>query len=470
MRTRHRLTVVLVLAPLLLVGPGRAQEGSDFFDSDFDGGWVGTIASGPDRYPLQVMLNVRTGEAVGTIFALEAPEEVVPEGAAPIAFSPAFGKVKTKKVIASFEPVEEEGERPSTATTLILKYKTATDTLAGRSRGATRGRLALVRMTPERPLQRLWAGQIQRDGSVVTVLLQLEQTPQDGRRPGSIDAVSGRAWVGDEQGAVEGTLTGARLEVTLKIPSGDASLQSRLKRKNGQLVGSLEIDGGGRRLKLLPTGSNNGKPMKAAKVDSGELAAGDTGIVTIKGRNFGTGALVHADDPAVEVLGVDLVSARRLDTVVRVGGEVAAGTNVALRVVNGDGQSSDRPNGFEVGDEGGGGGGGGVSFASAVQPIFSTSCATAGCHSSGSAAAGLVLASGSAFANLVNVPSSQRPELDRIEPGNPDTSYLVMKIRGDSGIQGGRMPLNRTPLTQSQVDTIVNWVLEGAADNGPDGH
>lgn len=102
---------------------------------------------------------------------------------------------------------------------------------------------------------------------------------------------------------------------------------------------------------------------------------------------------------------------------------------------------------------------------SAIQEtIFTPSCATSGCHAGANPPDGLLLTAGDAYTNIVNVASVQMPSLSRVEPGNPDDSYLVRKIRG-AGIVAGRMPLGRPSLSSEEIDLIVRWVTEGAADN-----
>ncbi len=104
-----------------------------------------------------------------------------------------------------------------------------------------------------------------------------------------------------------------------------------------------------------------------------------------------------------------------------------------------------------------------VSLAAHVQPVFNASC-TMACHSGASPPDGLNLSAGQSYANTVNVPSAQMPSLDRIEPLQPDNSYLVRKIEG-SGIVAGRMPLERARLRQQTIDLIRRWVSEGANNN-----
>ena len=107
-----------------------------------------------------------------------------------------------------------------------------------------------------------------------------------------------------------------------------------------------------------------------------------------------------------------------------------------------------------------------VSLASDVQPVFTQSCA--GCHSGqGSVLPGSMDLSSAAdsFANLVNVASVQQAALDRVEPGNPDDSYLIRKLEGDPTISGSRMPQGGPFLDQATVDTIRQWITEGAQNN-----
>lgn len=71
-----------------------------------------------------------------------------------------------------------------------------------------------------------------------------------------------------------------------------------------------------------------------------------------------------------------------------------------------------------------------------------------------------------AYDQLVNVASIQRTDLRRVNPGNPDASYLVHKVDGRAGIVGRRMPLNGPPfLTDGQVLILRRWIELGAPRN-----
>ncbi len=97
--------------------------------------------------------------------------------------------------------------------------------------------------------------------------------------------------------------------------------------------------------------------------------------------------------------------------------------------------------------------------------IFDQRCALSGCHVGSSAPFGLDLSQGVASGNLVNVPSGEVPQLDRVEPGDPDRSYLIMKLDGTPGIVGQRMPLGASALSSDEIQAIRDWITSGALDN-----
>lgn len=113
------------------------------------------------------------------------------------------------------------------------------------------------------------------------------------------------------------------------------------------------------------------------------------------------------------------------------------------------------------------GNGNGPEFAAEVQPIFTANCAFSNCHAGPNLAEGMNLSDGQAYANIVNVQSNESSLL-RVKPGEPDESYLVHKIQGTQGSvggSGGQMPLGGTPLTQTQINLIREWITNGAQDN-----
>ena len=106
------------------------------------------------------------------------------------------------------------------------------------------------------------------------------------------------------------------------------------------------------------------------------------------------------------------------------------------------------------------------SFSTDIQPIFTSNCALSSCHNN-TAQAELILSQGLAYANIVNVDSTQdtqRPVRKRVLPADAANSYLVIKIEGNQTV-GDRMPQGRSPLSSVQILNIKNWVDRGAKNN-----
>ena len=108
-------------------------------------------------------------------------------------------------------------------------------------------------------------------------------------------------------------------------------------------------------------------------------------------------------------------------------------------------------------------------FASINQEIFlttdlagRTACVTCHTNVGRNPPANLNMA-GDAYAALVGVQSAQRPELRRVEPGNPEGSYLIHKLEGRPGIVGLQMPRTGPPnLSAGQLQVIKRWIEIGA--------
>src|SRR4051812_11319631 len=91
--------------------------------------------------------------------------------------------------------------------------------------------------------------------------------------------------------------------------------------------------------------------------------------------------------------------------------------------------------------------------------VFTPICTQ--CHIGAGAPHGLRLDAANSYALLVNVNADEVPTLKRVNPGNPDQSYLVQKISGTAAV-GGRMPLGQAPLPQDRIDLIRRWIAAGA--------
>jgi hypothetical protein len=106
-------------------------------------------------------------------------------------------------------------------------------------------------------------------------------------------------------------------------------------------------------------------------------------------------------------------------------------------------------------------------FSSIQRHVFTPVCT--GCHSGASAPLGLRLDEGASFAMLVNAPSVEAPALNRVQPGNPDASYLIRKLEGTATV-GGRMPLNAPPLPADTIAVIRQWIANGAMPSAASGN
>lgn len=93
----------------------------------------------------------------------------------------------------------------------------------------------------------------------------------------------------------------------------------------------------------------------------------------------------------------------------------------------------------------------GVSYIKHVEPLFFNTCAFTGCHGEDTfEERGFSLDS---YQNAIAKPGI-------IIPGEPEHSILVQRIGIGSGFV--RMPLNRQPLNENQINGIKTWIREGA--------
>ncbi len=96
--------------------------------------------------------------------------------------------------------------------------------------------------------------------------------------------------------------------------------------------------------------------------------------------------------------------------------------------------------------------------------VFTPTCASSSCHGGGAPAAGLNLTDGASYAALVGITSPQEGTLQLVNPNNPDISYLIQKMEGAAGIGGQVMPQSG-PIAQPSIDTIRQWITDGAMDD-----
>ena len=98
--------------------------------------------------------------------------------------------------------------------------------------------------------------------------------------------------------------------------------------------------------------------------------------------------------------------------------------------------------------------------------VFDVHCLSAGCHDAAGQAAGLVLDAGVSYGDLVGVmptnPIAAARGLLRVTPGDPEQSYLYVKLSAAGGVLGSRMPLGQPPLPADEIELVRSWILDGA--------
>ena len=94
------------------------------------------------------------------------------------------------------------------------------------------------------------------------------------------------------------------------------------------------------------------------------------------------------------------------------------------------------------------------------------------CHSGASPLAGLSWEVGQ-YATIVTNGrmSTEITSMREVQPGNPDASYLMWKLRGQGpagqAIQGVRMPATGIPLDPALIEVIAQWIRDGAPLGNP---
>jgi len=100
------------------------------------------------------------------------------------------------------------------------------------------------------------------------------------------------------------------------------------------------------------------------------------------------------------------------------------------------------------------------------QQIFNQHCLSAGCHNATAQAGNLNLTAGVSYGDLVNVTPDNAVAaangLLRVEPFNPDNSFIIVKLTGPPPGEGARMPQGMAPLSPSDIAMIRDWIADGA--------
>ena len=99
-------------------------------------------------------------------------------------------------------------------------------------------------------------------------------------------------------------------------------------------------------------------------------------------------------------------------------------------------------------------------FQSIQDNVFTPICVR--CHSGGAAPEGLQLDAAHSYTLLVGVPSTEVPSIQRVNPGDPDSSYIVLKLEDAPASSARQMPFGGPYLPQATINVIRQWITNGA--------
>jgi len=105
-----------------------------------------------------------------------------------------------------------------------------------------------------------------------------------------------------------------------------------------------------------------------------------------------------------------------------------------------------------------------VDFTTQVLPILTSTCTDAQCHDSVQPQESLDLTAAKAYGSLVGVASKQCPSTKRVQSGDPNASYIMIKLQGSGGscFIGTKMPKPPNTITPTQIQQIRDWIFNGA--------
>lgn len=94
------------------------------------------------------------------------------------------------------------------------------------------------------------------------------------------------------------------------------------------------------------------------------------------------------------------------------------------------------------------------------EQILNTSCVLT-CHDSFVHLGGLDLTEGISYDALIGVPAVFDTQVVLVVPSQPDSSGLVMSLRGEHGAPQ-MPPVSMDPLSDADIQAIVDWIARGA--------
>lgn len=103
-----------------------------------------------------------------------------------------------------------------------------------------------------------------------------------------------------------------------------------------------------------------------------------------------------------------------------------------------------------------------VSYSVHLEPLVTARCL--GCHKADEPKAKLVLEQGTGYGQLVGRRSVQVPEMQLVQPGEPESSYLWRKLQHATEVGKG-MPRTLTgakKLQPAELELYHRWISDGA--------
>ena len=102
-----------------------------------------------------------------------------------------------------------------------------------------------------------------------------------------------------------------------------------------------------------------------------------------------------------------------------------------------------------------------VSFATEIRPILTSQCAVSGCHGGTQGQNGLSMENAS-YSTVLAITGASGTKF--IVPGSATTSAFYQKVKNPPEF-GERMPKDRAPLSNLNVQKIRDWINSGALNN-----
>ncbi|WP_338863578.1 hypothetical protein [Myxococcus stipitatus] len=272
--------------------------------------------------------------------------------------------------------------------------------------------------------------------------------------------VNGSGFVASSQVSVNGTAVATTYDGPQRLSARVAASLTAQPRSHLVQVTTPSPGGGvSASLTFTVTASGAALPLVSLLSPCGTVAGTGPFTVTVRGTGFKEGASLTFNGSTVATTFIS-ASELRASIASTLVASAPAGNVATVTVTNpAPGRETSAPVTFGVASK--------VStLAADVQPIFTASCATSGCHASTSTPANLT--AGSSYGALVNIPTSSKGcgMRLRVQACGPlrGQSFLIDKILATNvspACSGGPMPKG-SPLSATQKQAIIDWVAQGA--------